>query len=248
MACPGLKEKDHERFHAAWDGAHAMMLAWRAHDGLFGFAGDPRTGHECGDSRYLAIPFFDVCLAERLPKSDGGALRQMDRSKSWLVSIDGKIMSSAKSIDGDPHQLAWLPNEDFARKWSEFVKTGAVGDNTPPPAPRLSAKVVDNGVRLEWAIDADFESGVKSFRIERDGRPLNDLPQKPIGRFGRPLLQTMSYHDTPEQPLPRLEFTDRPSPPAGRHVYRIYAANSVGLESAPAEAVITVGSAARNVP
>jgi hypothetical protein len=28
---------------------------------------DPNSGHDCGNSRYLAIPWFDACLAARLP-------------------------------------------------------------------------------------------------------------------------------------------------------------------------------------
>ena len=44
----------------------------------------------------------------------------------------------------------------------------------------------------------------------------------------------MSYHDTPEQPLPAMKFVD-PTPRTGRHTYRVIAVNSVGLQSAPAE-------------
>ncbi len=40
---------------------------YRAKGAPVGFAHDPRTEHECGDSRYFAIPFFDNCLAMRLP-------------------------------------------------------------------------------------------------------------------------------------------------------------------------------------
>jgi hypothetical protein len=50
-----------------WLGNIATFKEYRAHGGLIGFAPDPLTGHECGDSRYLAIPFLDACLATRLP-------------------------------------------------------------------------------------------------------------------------------------------------------------------------------------
>jgi hypothetical protein len=54
----------------AWSGTLATFRDYRAQGAPIGFAPDPRTGHECGDSRYLAIPFLDACLAMRLPAPD----------------------------------------------------------------------------------------------------------------------------------------------------------------------------------
>ena len=34
------------------------------------------------------------------------------------------------------------------------------------------------------------------------------MPEKPVGKFGRPLFQSLSYHDTPEKPLPAMRFVD----------------------------------------
>ena len=70
MCNPGAKERDDDRFRVAWDGGMDMFKAYRAKGAPIGFAPDPNTAHECGDSRYLAIPFFDACLAQRLPESD----------------------------------------------------------------------------------------------------------------------------------------------------------------------------------
>ena len=67
MCNPGSKEKGDKRFNGAWTGALAMFKAYRGKNAPIGFAADPRTAHECGDSRYLAIAFFDACLAMRLP-------------------------------------------------------------------------------------------------------------------------------------------------------------------------------------
>jgi hypothetical protein len=41
----------------------------------------------------------------------------------------------------------------------------------------------------------------------------------------------MSYHDTPEKPLPEMRFVDK-APVAGAE-YRIVAVNGVGLRSKP---------------
>ena len=56
-----------------------------------------------------------------------------------------------------------------------------------------------------WAIGSgeQDEISLMSFLILRDGAPLGKVPEKPIGRYGRALFQTMSYHDTPEKPLPK---------------------------------------------
>ena len=62
MCNPGVKEKP----DGPWTGTLATFQEYRAKGAPIGFAPDPRTGHECGDCRYLAIPFFDACLAMRL--------------------------------------------------------------------------------------------------------------------------------------------------------------------------------------
>ena len=45
----------------------------------------------------------------------------------------------------------------------------------------------------------------------------------------------MSYHDTPEKPLPAMRFLDRTAKPGTKHSYRIIAVNSVGLKSKPSK-------------
>jgi hypothetical protein len=80
-------------------------------------------------------------------------------------------------------------------------------------------------------INADFESGILAFIIQRDGKDLARIPEKPVGKFGRPLFQSMSYHDTPERPLPEMRMVDR-TPTAGvKHEYRVIVVNGVGLRS-----------------
>src|SRR5437773_1562609 len=104
MMNPGVKEKsktpraepdtrtDVEKMKGPWLGNIATFKEYRTHGGLIGFAPDPRTGHECGDSRYLAIPFLDACLAARLPDkgSKDQRLKPMDTSKAWLAPLFGE--------------------------------------------------------------------------------------------------------------------------------------------------------------
>jgi hypothetical protein len=117
----------------------------------------------------------------------------------------------------------------------EYVKTGAVSDATPPPAAfdvRATRKP-DQTIDVTWEAEADFESGIQAFVIQRDGKDLAQIPEKPVGKFGRPLFQPMSYHDTPERPLPEMRLVDR-SPTAGvKHEYRVIVVNGVGVRSQP---------------
>jgi hypothetical protein len=129
----------------------------------------------------------------------------------------------------------WLPDERVARAWMEYVTTGATSDTTPPPAPTsvTTKREQDGSIDITWEAVADFESGLQAFIIDRDGKALAQVPNKPVGKFGRPLFQTLSFHDTPEQPLPEMRFIDTTASSAGKHEYRVIAVNSVGLKSTP---------------
>lgn len=240
MCNPGAKENNDSRFSGAWTGTMAMFKAYRAKGAPAGFAPDPRSAHECGDSRYLAIPFFDACLASRLPEKDAGTqqLKPVDQSHAWLAALLSDKAESATAYKGPATEAVWLPNEAVAQAWSEYVRTGAVGDTTPPPAPShvTVATAADQTVEIKWDAAADFESGIRCFIIQRDGKEIAQVPEKPIGRFGRPLFQNMSYHDTPEAPLPLLKFIDKTAKGGEKASYQVISVNSVGLKSLPANA------------
>jgi hypothetical protein len=238
MGNPGVKEKGHERFNGAWTGTLEMFRAYRAQGAPIGFAPDPRTCHETGDSRYLAIPFFDACLAMRLPPRAGQPLKPVDMKQAWLAALHGDEVLPAAKFAGDPKEAVWLPHARFAKAWREYVRLGSTSDITPPPAPK-SVKVsraADGTVEITWDAGADFESGVQAFVIQRDGQDLAQCPEKPSNRFGRPLFQGLTYGDTPEKPLREMKYTDVTAKPGGKHAYRVIAVNSVGLRSTPAAA------------
>jgi poly(3-hydroxybutyrate) depolymerase len=241
MCNPGVKEKDDARFSGAWVNAMKLFELYRAKGAPIGFAPDPRTAHECGDSRYLAIPFFDACLAMRLPEAESNSqqLKPIDMKSAWLAPLLGEEAMQAEEYDGKEVEASWLPNETFAKAWAEYVKTGAVSDTTNPPPPTEILAEFDpekKTITLTWQAKSDFESGIQAFVIERDGQPLRQVPEKPAGQFGRPLFQSMSYHDTPRAPLPEMTFVDA-APEAGKqHAYRVNSINSVGRKSEPSEA------------
>ena len=240
MCNPGLKERDHERFRNAWDGTLAMFREYRGRGAPIGFAPDPNTAHECGESRYLAIPYFDACLRARLPDpgSPESGLRPIDPAAGWLAEPLSSTPHPAEDYPGDPRQAVWLPSKTVARAWSEYVATGIVSDDTPPPAPtnvRLNT-IGDGRVRLSWDAQADLQSGLREFVVLRDGRDrIASTPEQPQNPFGRPLFQGMSYHDTPVEPLTEMTIK-LPAETADGHALHVVSVNAAGLHSEPSEA------------
>jgi poly(3-hydroxybutyrate) depolymerase len=241
MCNPGAKENGDKQFRGAWDGTLAMFKAYRAKGAPIGFAPDPRTSHECGDCRYLAIPFFDDCLAMRLSQKDGAnqKLKPVDMKAAWLAGILTDEAEPMSSYAGKAEEAVWLPNERVAKVWAEYVKSGAVSDATPPPAAYEvhARRKPDRTIEITWQAEADFESGIRAFIIQRDGVNLAQVPEKPLGRFGHPLFQTMSYHDTPERPLPEMRYVDRSPTSGAKQDYRVIVVNGVGLKSPPSASV-----------
>jgi pimeloyl-ACP methyl ester carboxylesterase len=239
LANAGVKETKTDGSIGPWEGSKTIFQEYRPKGGLIGFAPDPRTGHETGDSRYLAIPFFDAVMAMRLPAkgSKDQKLRPVDTSKAWLAPLMGDTAQPAAAYQGNPNEAVWLPNEAVAKAWMEYVKTGTVADTTPPPAPshvRVSAKSGE-GAEITWEAEADFESGIGGFAILRDGQELAKLPEKPPAHsYGRALFQGMSYHDTPEPPVAEMRYMDPTAKAGEKHTYAVVTINSTGLRSKPA--------------
>src|SRR5207302_11401446 len=100
MGNAGVKERE----RGAWINTLARAREYRSNGGPAGFAPDPRTGHETGDSRYLAIPFLDACLAMRLPVkgSNSQNLKPVDMSKAWQARFLCPTSVPATSYKGTP--------------------------------------------------------------------------------------------------------------------------------------------------
>ncbi len=232
MCNPGTKEgvtvKD-GRFAGVWPANETFLSAIRSKDGLIGVAIDPLTAHECGNQRYLAIPWLDACLTARLPGKIGEPLKAMPTKDTWLApTFLGKKAVPQAKFSGDKATSIWLPNEAIARAWMSYVEDTAIPDTTPPPAP-TNLKVKRN--ELTWNAEADLESGLAGFIIERDGKFLANLPEKGKNSFGRPIFQNLQYSDTPTQPLVEMRFTDTKAVAGKAHRYRVIAVNTAGLKS-----------------
>ena len=222
-----------ERGNLPWDGSIATFQEYRTQGAPIGLAPDPRSGHFCGDSRYLAIPFFDACLQMRLTEWNK-ILRPVDLSSAWLAAPFGDTATAAAEFRGDPKTAAWLPNKAVAKIWTEYVRTGTVTDAGAPPAPvnvRANANA-NHGNEITWEAEADIVSGLGGFIVLRDGRGIAKLPtQPPEAVYGRPLFQGLSYHDTPIAPLPQMSHVDTSAQSGAKHVYTVVALSSAGVPS-----------------
>ena len=230
MCNPGTKEGvtvKEGRFAGVWPANEAFFTALRAKGGLIGVAVDPLTAHECGNQRYLAIPWLDACLTARLPAKSGDPLKPMPAA-AWLAPLLGSEAVPEGKFSGEKEKSVWLPNEAIAKAWMSYVKDTAIADATPPPAP---TNVQVKGNDITWSAEADLESGLASFIIERDGTPIASVPEQGKNPFGRPIFQNLQYSDTPTQPLAEMHFTDTKPEPGKTHQYRVISVNTAGLKS-----------------
>src|SRR5262245_18653484 len=103
------------RFAAVWPANEAFFGELRSKAGLIGVAVDPLTGHECGNQRYLAIPWLDACLSARLSKGSGEPLQAMPTAQAWLAALPGGEAVPGAELDGNPHQRASRPHAAAAK-------------------------------------------------------------------------------------------------------------------------------------
>ncbi len=228
----GFSVKD-GRFAGAWPANEAFFTAVRGRGGIIGVSIDPLTAHECGNQRYLAIPWLDACLTARLPSEAGAPLKPMADASAWLAplpAVGAAVIApvAAAQFTGAKEKSVWLPGESIAKAWTQYMKDTAVTDATPPPSP---TNIRVNGNELSWDAEADLESGIAHFLVERDGEVVATVPEQGKNPFGRPIFQNLQYSDTPSQPLVAMRFTDTKAEAGKQYRYRIIAVNTAGLRS-----------------
>lgn len=231
MCNQGIKEGISEtdgRFASVWPRYQFLFNSFRSRGGLIGHSVDSISEHNCGNQRYLAIPWLDACLEARLPKKSGGSLRPMPDQEAWLAPLLGSMAVPAAQYEGEVESSVWLPNQRIAQAWMSYMKDTHIPDDTPPPAPQ-NLKVVGN--QLTWTAKADLESGLSYFIIERDGQFLAKVPERDEFTVGRPVFQSLYNSDAPRQPLPEMRFEDTAAEEGVSYSYRVIAVNTVGLES-----------------
>jgi len=223
----GITEKD-GRFASVWPRYQLLFNSIRPKGGLIGHSVDLISEHQCGNQRYLAIPWFDTILEARLPEKSDRSLKPMPTENAWLAPLLGGKAVPATQYAGDEATSVWLPNRAIAEAWMSYMKDNTIPDNTRPPAP---TKLLVNDSRLTWSAEADLESGLAYFIIERDGEFLARVPESDNPMIGRPLFQSLYNSDSPRQPLPEMSFIDSTAVEGQKHKYRVIAVNTVGLKS-----------------
>ena len=223
----GVTDKE-GRFAGVWPANEVFFNEVRGRGGLVSVSVDPLSSHECGNQRYFAIPWLNYCLSVRLPKNSSDPLSDMPLDTVWLAQPTGTEAFPASKFSADPLKAAWLPNEAIAQAWMQYVKDTSVADTTPPPVP---TNIQVSGNKITWEAQADLESGLTSFIIERDGQFLAKLPEQSNNPFGRPVFQNLQYSDTPTQPLVPLQYIDTKAVAGVDYKYRVIAVNTVGLKS-----------------
>jgi hypothetical protein len=197
-------------------------------------------GHGCGASRRFAIPYLDACLTLRLPDKPGGALKKLDLARGWYGDNDTKTVAPAAKFTGDKATASWLPTEEVANKWAEFVKTGSVKDVTPPAAPfGLQAVKADSKITLTWNAEADLESGIKTFRVYRDGTKVGEYNIRVSAKNPSTWFQKENFGDEPDPGSRVMTYDDTTVPAATACTYQMTTVNWDNLES-PKSDPITV--------
>lgn len=153
----------------------------RSSGGLVSIAYTPYQSHNYSFVRYMAIPFFEAVLRQRLPVTAGGTytgMKGMDEKKAWLADTASGNIYKAAVYPGKRNAAAWLPDSLTAVKWREYIITGTIVDHTPPPAPYALAMRRRHNVTVElsWKADADVESGISHFNIYKGDQLVGRYP------------------------------------------------------------------------
>ena len=183
---------------------------------MWSLAIEANAGHETANSRWLVIPYLDTLISMRLAK-DSNELLTIDRTQGWLGNIITHEIASANQYQGVSWEAVWLPNEEIARKWQEYVTIGKVSPTRKPKAPD-EVRIQEMGAKeamITWNYTPDLENGLPSFRIYRN----NSLIQTLEG-------QSHGFGDNPELDQIALEFRDRKA--KAKSVYQVAAFNELG--------------------
>jgi pimeloyl-ACP methyl ester carboxylesterase len=203
-----------------------VFAQYRKAGALWALAEEANGTHDVGDSRLLAIPYLDALITARLP-INGTTLRAIDISQGWLGNLASGEITPANQDQGDALAAAWLPNEETARKWQQYVTTGKISPTQKPAAP-TDVQVARTGagtIVLTWHFAPDLENGLPSFRVYRNNRLIRTFRG-----------QQHNFGDAPEQTQLFLELQDEQANPNSN--YKVAAFNTLGESDAQAVAQI----------
>lgn len=164
-----------------WQTALRTFRQLRSAGGFAGITNNPFQNHNYSFVRYLALPFYESILGQRMPpgkKKNFGDMNHVDENKAWLGDTASLNIYRATEYPGNKTNASWLPDSSIAMKWREYSITGTIIDRTPPPSPyEVRMKRRHNvTVSLSWKADADIESGISHFNIYKDNQLVARFP------------------------------------------------------------------------
>jgi pimeloyl-ACP methyl ester carboxylesterase len=211
----GLEEKGHERFNALYEDGIATFSLMRKQNAPVTLMIDPASGHGTGNTRYLTIPWIAAVFNE---KDNTGVTQECEHSERGN----------------------WFPNQIVAAQGEVFAAIGNVPDFTPPEQAPIDvrATTTDTGILLTWNATPDWESGIKTFRVYRDGEllPPYSTQWRTEGELTE-FFRQPNYSDTPFPPLSNMEYTDASVLSGKSYHYQVSLVNWAGLESDKSRAV-----------
>jgi len=84
---------------------------------------EPKAGHEVGRVNNVILPFFEACLATRLPSSATVSLNSIEASKGWTGLRDSLELKSPGAAPGVSRvKTVWLPDEPTAKAWQTLAR------------------------------------------------------------------------------------------------------------------------------
>lgn len=221
------------QFEAVYLSSIKAFETYRPQGALWSLAVDPKSWHDCRNSRALAVIFFDELLKERLPKSGVKLGTLKDDATSWRANAKTLEIGEAGAAVDEPKTTCWLPSKAYAAAWVEYCKTGDVLDTTPPSAPfNVKAATSDKGTTLTWQADADLESGTKAFLILRDGKTIATVGSPKTRSNPQGQFQSWEFGDEPSPRIPAMLYLDADGKPGAK--YEVIQVNHANRESKPA--------------
>jgi hypothetical protein len=166
-----------------WGTALNSFSILRNMQGLVSIASTPDQNHNLSYIRYIAVPFFESVLAQRLPPNGSTVLRDMDQTKAWLCdTVTSGTVSTYKASEfrGNKLTMSWLPDSACAAKFKEYITTGTLRDGTAPFTPEnlKVVKLKDSQLELTWKAEADIESGISFFNIYKNNHIIGRYPSE----------------------------------------------------------------------
>lgn len=215
----GVREKT--EFRKIWDEGFPYVKKMRENGAKIAIFMDPKTGHCCGDSRYPAIRFFEICLTARLPEMAGSAEMkpmtggvEVSAEEIWAeyqknpeIGENNEKLLVGEKLKPFLTEGFWLPSTDYVGYWRSYQLDGNPCDESAPEKPFCVKRSVnaEEKTEISWEADADLESGLASFIIEADGVEIGRVTGGKHS-VGFPVYQGLMYSDTPYQPVSGRKF------------------------------------------